>query len=73
MSEWTDYAVTTNAPMEKVEAVLEGIGASAAHSSIDVNGSDITVGFFGKKAEPNSFIFAREVQYDGFTGERISV
>jgi hypothetical protein len=73
VSDWTDYAVTTNAPLEKVEAVLGGIGASAAHSSVEAEGAEITVSFFGKKADPNSFIFAREVAYDGFTGERRAI
>jgi hypothetical protein len=73
VSDWTDYTVTTNAPIEKVEAVLEGIGASAAHSAVEVEGSTIAVSFFGKKADPNSFIFARELGYDGFNADRVAI
>ncbi len=68
----SDYNVTTNAPIEKVQDVLDGIGASAAHSDVTESDGSITVKFYGKKAEPNSFIFAREVGYDGFTAERVA-
>jgi hypothetical protein len=75
VSDWTDYVVTTNAPIEKVEAVLAGLDTTAQTGSAqaEVDGANVTVSFFGKKAEPNSFIFAREVGYDGFSADRRAV